>query len=319
MWNIAGQFLEAGEKKRIILEPNVADYEIPSTLICGAKSGKTLLVTAGIHSGEYPGIPAAARLGNEIDPMKLTGNIIIMHCVNTSGFWDRISNVIPEDGTNLNADYPGRADGGTGQKIADYFVKEIFPNIDFLVDLHSGSSMEELTPCLFFPKAERVREQALEAAKALNIPYLIESSNRTGECGYAAVCFDVPGLLLERGYNSICRQEWIEEYYQDLKLLLSHLGMYGLNKPVEICAKNIYTETVYLESEIKGLWFPSVEADQCVAAGQYLGHIEDFYGNVLKEYYAEAEGTVFYYTCALSVTPGKPLAAYGLERGKISV
>ncbi|MDO5540116.1 MAG: M14 family metallopeptidase [Eubacteriales bacterium] len=317
MWNIAGQVLGAGEKKKIILEPNAADYGIPSTLICGVKPGKTLLVTAGIHSGEYPGIPAAARLANEVDPLKLTGNIIIMHCVNTSGFWERIPNVVPEDGTNLNADYPGREDGGAGQRIADYFVKEIFPNIDFLVDLHSGSTMEELTPCLFFPKAEKVRKRALEAAKALNIPYLIESSNKSGECGYAANYFDVPGLLLERGYNSICRQEWIEAYYRDLRLLLSYLEMYGLDKPMEICTKNVYTDTVYLESEIKGLWFPAVKADQHVASGQYLGRIEDFYGNVLKKYYAEAEGTVFYYTCALSVTPGKALVAYGLEKGKI--
>lgn len=315
MWKIAGQILKAGEKKRIILEPNVEGYEIPATLICGAKQGKTLLITAGIHSGEYPGIPASARLAAQIDPLRLCGNILIMHCVNTSGFWDRVPNVVPEDGTNLNADYPGSPDGGAGARIADYFVREIFPHIDFLVDLHSGSAMEKLTPCLFFPNAPKVRGEALNAAKALNIPYLIESSNRSGECGYAANFCGVPGLLLERGYNSICRQDWISAYEQDLCLLLAHLEMYSEDSLKAVCPKKIYTKAVYLESDIKGLWFPEVEADGRVRCGQILGHIEDFYGTVLKEYRAQADGTVFYYTCALPVTPGEPLVAYGLEEG----
>ena len=58
MWHICGHTLEAGEKKQIDLEPGVKDYIIPTTLVCGAKPGKTLLVTAGIHAGEYPGTAA---------------------------------------------------------------------------------------------------------------------------------------------------------------------------------------------------------------------------------------------------------------------
>ena len=53
MWRICGQKLEAGEKKQINLEPGMKEYIIPTTLVCGAKPGKTLLVTAGIHAGEY--------------------------------------------------------------------------------------------------------------------------------------------------------------------------------------------------------------------------------------------------------------------------
>lgn len=71
MWHICGHTLEAGEKKQIDLEPGVKDYIIPTTLVCGAKPGKTLLVTAGIHAGEYPGTAAVIRLAKEVNASRM--------------------------------------------------------------------------------------------------------------------------------------------------------------------------------------------------------------------------------------------------------
>ena len=154
MFTICGHTLHPGEKEQTALRP-VPGYEMPATIICGANPGKTVLITAGIHAGEYPGIPAVIRTAKELNPAQVTGNILMIHCVNTSGFWARTDCLVAEDGGNLNANYPGAPDGTVSQKIADYFVKQIFPYMDFIVDLHSGSQQEPLTPCLFFPKWER--------------------------------------------------------------------------------------------------------------------------------------------------------------------
>ena len=104
MWKICGQELKPKEKRQVILKPNMEDYEIPTTLICGAYSGKTLLVTAQIHAGEYNGTPAVIQVAQEILAEKLKGNLILMHCVNSSGFWKQHFRTLPEDGFNLNAD-----------------------------------------------------------------------------------------------------------------------------------------------------------------------------------------------------------------------
>ncbi|MEF2879213.1 MAG: succinylglutamate desuccinylase/aspartoacylase family protein [Blautia sp.] len=108
MWKICGEQLAPGEKKQIFLEPGVPGYKIPATFICGAKPGKTLLVTAGIHAGEYPGVAAVIRLAAQINPSQAEGNILLLPCVNTSGFWARTVAIIPEDGFNLNRHYPVR-------------------------------------------------------------------------------------------------------------------------------------------------------------------------------------------------------------------
>ena len=84
-WRIFGEELSPGEKKQIslripmggkvncgVLLPEAGrtggDYEMPAILLNGVRPGKTLLVTAGIHSGEFAGIPAVIRTAAELDP-----------------------------------------------------------------------------------------------------------------------------------------------------------------------------------------------------------------------------------------------------------
>lgn len=311
MFTICGHTLNPGEKLQTVLRP-FPGYEMPSTLICGAAPGKSLLITAGIHAGEYPGIPAVIRTAKAIDPMELTGNILMIHCVNTSGFRARTDCLVPEDNGNLNANYPGASEGTASEKIADYFVTEIFPHVDFVVDLHSGSQQEPLTPCLFFPRWEKVRAEALAAAKALDIPCLIQSANKSGESGYAAYAMGIPSLLLERGHSGFCEETWIRDYCHDLRLLLRHLGHYAYDKQ-STAEKHVFVDAVYLEAEEEGLWHCQVKPGDSVKEGQLLGHTEDFFGNILHEYRAKADGIVFYHCCGLSVTAGRNLIAYGVR------
>lgn len=311
MFTICGQTLNPGEKRQVTLHP-LPGYEMPATLVCGANPGKTLLITAGIHSGEYPGIPAVIRTAKDIDPAQVSGNLLMIHCVNTSGFWARTDCLVAEDGGNLNGNYPGASEGTVSQRIADYFVTQIFPYVDFILDLHSGSQQEPLTPCLFFPKWEKVREESLAAAKALDIPYLIQSMAKAGQYSYAAHTMEIPGLLLERGHSGFCKESWIDDYCKDLRLLLNHLEMYPYEE-ISSVEKHVFMKTIYLEAEEDGVWYCNVAANETVKQGQLLGRIEDFFGNVLHKYYAEADGIVFYHCCGLSVKTGRNLVAYGVE------
>ena len=316
-WTLAGHTLRPGEKARVLLNPNAPGHEMPATLIHGQSDGMTLLVTAGVHPDEYPGIAAAVRLGNALDPARLKGRLLLVHCVNAGGFWAR-RRVTPEDGFNLNAGYPGDPDGTIGQRIANFFVTEIFPKVDFVIDLHSGSPMEPLTPCLFFPNGagERVREVSFEAAKAVDIPWLIASQATDGEYSYAATQMGIPGLLLERGHGGLCPEEWVTAYEADLYRLLAHFGMYPLPEGLPpVCGKTLCERTVYLESEHQGLWYPAADLKVGgeVRRGQLLGRMEDFWGHLLAEYRAEGDGVTFYHYASLAMRPGEFLIAYGLK------
>src|SRR5215212_10430437 len=68
---------ERGQKLRGWLPVPGTSIQLPLTLIHGARPGPTLLVTGGIHGGEYPGIEAAIQLARALDPAEMSGSAIV--------------------------------------------------------------------------------------------------------------------------------------------------------------------------------------------------------------------------------------------------
>ncbi|MBR0342757.1 MAG: succinylglutamate desuccinylase/aspartoacylase family protein [Oscillospiraceae bacterium] len=309
MLKICGKVLESGSKLKCSLGPE--GYPMPVTLVSGKNPGKTLLITAQIHSGEYAGTPAVIRLANEVDPDMLDGNLVLFHLVNITGFYEGMNAYVPEDHGNLNGCYPGNTDTVSG-RIASFFVNEVFPFVDAVIDLHGGGMNERLSPCLFYPGAnDDVRKKSIEIADATDIPVFIMSRSTTGEVGYAGNILGIPSLLLERGYGGMYEKEWGDKYYRDLRLILDNLGMYHTDM-VTACEKRDFTEAIYMESADNGLWYPAVELNQVVHSGDYMGKVEDLYGNILSKYYAQADGEVMYYRTSMNAVKGHNLVSYVL-------
>jgi predicted deacylase len=329
-WTIFGETLAPGEARRTVLripmgdlpnrgallptEAKSGDYEMPMFLLNGAGEGKTALISASIHSGEYAGVPAVIRAGRELEAKKLCGRLILLPCVNTSGFWAMTPALVPENGSNLNRTYPGDAEGGVGERIKAFFVRELFPQLDFMFDLHGGSVTEKMTPLIFFPRAEKVTKASLAAARATNVGCLVASDADNGQYSYAANFMDIPGMLLERGGGFYCDKEWQEADYKDIRLLLDHLGMYASEPGArdESLKRRVFGDTVYLDFDEDGLWYPAAAVGAEVKNGQLLGTLRDFYGETVKEYFAEADGCIFYQWEGLAARKGDFLIAYGL-------
>lgn len=115
---IRGLKAERGQKLQTYLPVLDTNTEIPITIINGQNDGPTLLITAGIHGGEYPGIAAAMELGRDTEPESISGCLIIIHPANIQSFWARSAFVTPDDGRNLNREFPGNANGTLSQKTA---------------------------------------------------------------------------------------------------------------------------------------------------------------------------------------------------------
>ncbi len=329
-WTIFGETLAPGEARRTVLripmgdlpnrgallptEAKSGDYEMPMFLLNGAGEGKTALISASIHSGEYAGVPAVIRAGRELEAKKLCGRLILLPCVNVSGFWALSQALVPEDGTNLNRTYPGSPDGSVGDRIKDFIAGEIYPHLDFMLDLHGGSVAEKMTPLIFFPRAEKVTKASLAAARATNVGCLVASDADNGQYSYAANFMDIPGMLLERGGGFYCDKEWQEADYKDIRLLLDHLGMYASEPGArdESLKRRVFGDTVYLDFDEDGLWYPAAAVGAEVKNGQLLGTLRDFYGETVKEYFAEADGCIFYQWEGLAARKGDFLIAYGL-------
>ena len=132
---------------------NILDTEtkMPITIINGQKEGKTVLITAGVHGCEYPGIRTAIELAKEINPQDISGNIIIVHVVNTAGFEKRRAAIMPEDNKNILRVFPGDENGTISDKIAHVITNELISKVDYYFDIHGGDLHEELIPHLYYP------------------------------------------------------------------------------------------------------------------------------------------------------------------------
>lgn len=223
---ICGLKVERSQKLRTYLPVLDTKTEIPVTIINGQNDGPTLLITAGIHGGEYPGIAAAMELGRDISPEDIRGCLILMHPVNIQSFWARRAFVIPEDGRNLNREFPGDVNGTLSQKTAYLLSQFFFPLADFYVDMHSGDIHEELHPYVYYPALpnEEISEKSREIAKILDMKFMVKSMATSGAYNYAAIS-GVPSILIERGGAGFCLREDIDAYKADIRNVLSKLGL----------------------------------------------------------------------------------------------
>jgi predicted deacylase len=64
-------------------------------------------------------------------------------------------------------------------------------------------------------------------------------------------------------------------------------------------------------SEHVGFWYPQVAVGETVQAGQKLGHITDWEGNILQEGLSPGAGTVLFIVSSLAIHPSEPLFAVG--------
>lgn len=309
--HVCGLTCERGHKLRTMLPVPGSNVEIPMTIINGVEDGPTLLITAGIHGGEYPGIAAAMELGKIIEPDHVKGLLIIMHPVNIQGFWARREFIVPEDGKNLNRVFPGDPCGTLSDRTAYLISSNFFPIADFYVDMHSGDIHESLHPYVYYPGlSPEVEKKSRRIAKVLDMEYMVRSMATSGAYNYAA-SKGLPSILIERGGAGLCLREDIDSYKEDIRNILRKLGMFALAvKPRRHHPRDV-ENLIYLESLETGCWIHHIHSGDWVQEGQELGRITDVFGETLTTYYAEQTGVVLYVCPALSAPKGTVLCAYG--------
>ena len=210
--DICGLKAERGQKLQTYIPVLDSNTKIPITIINGQNDGPTLLITAGIHGGEYPGIAAAIEISQAIEPEVISGCLIIIHPVNIRSFWERSAFVTPDDGKTSTGNSPAMSTEHF-HKTAWLLSRHFFPLADFYADLHSGDIHEELYPYVYYPGLpnSEISAKAREVAMVLDMKFMVRSTATTGAYNYAAIS-GVPSLLIERGGAGLCRREDIDAY-----------------------------------------------------------------------------------------------------------
>lgn len=302
-----------GEKKQGMMTFANTGISSPMTLINGKEDGKVVLLTTGIHGGEYPSIESVLELAQELQPEDITGALVILHPVNVDGFLERVSGIYPKSGENLNRQYPGSREGTIGQRFACALTYDVIRKCDFMIDTHGGDLHEVLPPYVYYPGVgnQEVAEQSRQAALRVNAKYMVRSqcdSNAYHMCNH----FGIPSLLLEMGGRGLWSVEEVKAYKENVLNLLRYLKVIPGEEKLPEKPAYVITNAEYIDAGHSGCWYPQVQLEEKVKKGQLLGVIKDFFGNVLEEVYAEFDAIILFYTVSLAIKAGDPIITYGI-------
>lgn len=303
---------EPGTKKQGFITVEGTPVKMPATFIKGATAGKQVLITGGIHGGEYPCIETAIQLAFRIDPKVVRGNLVIIHPVNVPAFLSKLQYYGPYDGKNLNRVFPGKALGTASERIA-YTVHQMQKAADFFIDLHGGDIHESLVPFVIYSNlgGEKLAEESRIASAFLGFPYIVGSVSDNGSIGAAALA-GTPGFLAELGQCGRWSAEEVEQYVEATTNVLRHLGTLA-DAPTRYENLTTLTKMIVTVATEEGCWYPTRKLEDQVKKGDKLGEIRDFFGKVLAEYRAEEDGILLYVVTSLAIVKGDPLMAIGVK------
>ncbi len=302
-----------GQKGRGVLPVPGTGLDMPITLINGARSGPMVLVTSGVHGGEYVAIETAIRLARDLDPKQVHGQIAVVHIYGISAFHAKLQYLVPEDGKNPNRVFPGRAVGTVAERMAAALIDTLASRAGAWVDLHGGDIHEALEPFVIYSDgaAPDVVKRSRDMADAFGIPYVMATQSIIGGTYGTAASRGLPAILAEAGGVGQLDEAGVAVLTKGIFNVLHLLGV--LPGARDLVPPPTYLKQFsWLRSEHRGCWYPAVRAGARVSQGQAVGVIKDYWGDMVAAQRSPANGVVLFVVTSLAINPTDPLLGIGV-------
>lgn len=313
-FQVAGISAAPGSKATGFIQVEGTNVAMPTTVVNGASPGPTLLVTGGVHGGEYPGIEAAIRLARELNPAEVRGQVVVIHIVSPLAFHARQQYFVPLDGKNPNRNFPGSKLGTASERMAYTVMTEAAAKVDAWVDLHGGDIHEALVPFTIYSdrSAPDVMARSKAMAEVYGIEYVLESNSVKGGTYGAAAAIGLPCILTEAGECGQLDEPNTQVHLKGLYNVLKLLGILA-GSPEPVAPIRLLKNFPWLRSPHSGCWYPAVKVGEMVTEGHAVGEIRDYFGTTLERFTAPASGVVMFVVTSLAINADDPLLAIGAD------
>ncbi len=309
-------------------EMTVNKILVPVTVLCGAKDGPTLTISAGCHPNELIGQAATIRLANEIDPKNLAGNLILVHIQNVMGLQFKKMNISPLDGLNMNGQYPtgqftedaGNTSLHQGLSPTKMSAKRIFNTFfriaDWHIDMHGGELGEDLDFNIeILPIGTAVDERTRWFAKLLlsdklwevsqgSIPQMPNYPGR-GSAVAELAHIGIPSVFFEIGGEGKLDRGLVDFSVKALRNAMQGLNM--LEGEATVSQPTVYRGGNVLFAQAGGLHYLHTKPGDIVKKGQELGYTINWEGEVVHRDICPADSLVTNQIVHGAVNPGDML------------
>jgi len=239
--------------------------------LVGEQDGPTIGISGSIHGNENAGSQTILELFRAIKDMPLKGRILLLPVANPRAFAVN-HRFTPLDELNLNREFPGSPRGNYTQQLADALANNYFNELDYHIDLHSGTDRPTVDYVYIW------NDEPLSRAfgsKCLYRP--VEGKEGTVYAGTTkSVTMDRHGtkvVTVELGGGIVDQGPYVERTLNGLLNMLRHLGV--IEGEVKPSPKQIVvTELVGIRPKHGGWLEPLCPANgEVIKGGQLLGRV----------------------------------------------
>ena len=287
--------------------PSNTNIDIPIHIYRGKESGPVLLLMAGMHGDETNGIEILRRIiADKLISLK-RGTVIIIPILNVFGFLN-YSREVP-DGKDVNRSFPGSTRGSLASRIAYFFMKEVFPLVDYGIDFHTGGGNRfnhPQTRCMF------EIEKQFELAKVFGAPLILNSALRAKSLRREATLKGKTIIVYEAGESMRMNENAIQEGIDGTIRVAKFLGMTD-QKLKESNGSIILQKSSWTRAHRSGLFSAVVKPGDYVKKNQIIGAISDPFGSTLIKVRAAVNGYVVGLSFSPVVSQGDAIVHLGCE------
>jgi predicted deacylase len=298
-----------------------AATDIGVAVINGARPGPALAIVSGAHGTEYASIIAVEKLIDAVDPMQLSGTLILVPLVNVPSFERVVPHVNPVDNKSMNRFYPGNMTGTQTERASYVITKEVVEKCDHLIDLHGGDLDESLRPYSYWTvTGNQAQDEASKAmVLAFGLDHIIISADRPKDPNQSRYLENTastrgkPSFTAEAGHAGTVEPEDVDALVNGSLNVMRHLKMLpGAAKPV---VQPVWVEKILgIASEQNGIFYPSVRRGTYVEKGMKVGYVTDHVGRIIDETHAPDAGIIMFIRAVPSLKKGDTIANVGVVK-----
>lgn len=281
-------------------------WYVPVVVAKGAKPGKRILLTAGIHGDEISSMESVRQVMAALDPAAMSGSVIAAYGV-SRGSIERVQREWPtvHSSFNLNRAFPGDVNGtNQAARHAGLLWTKLFqPNTDVSIDFHTQMSGSAFADFIYAD----LRNPEVRAMVAL-YP-VAQVKNDPGEPGTLETTFvsaGIPSATLELGGPRIYDKQIIPLFTEGTLNVLKHYQV--ISGPMGRTSKEANTFIGdgfrHVRASAGGFLDMQVGLKDKVVAGQKLAIQRNAFGETVAEYTAEVAGEVAVIKLDAMIEPG---------------
>lgn len=235
--------------------------------------GPHVLIIGGVHGDEVNGVEIVRRLleQNKFSGL-LSGSVIAVPLLNVHGFIN-YSRDVP-DGKDVNRSFPGTLAGSLASRVARILTKNVLPQIDVIIDNHTGSQYKYNYPQIRITRGDQL---SYNLAKAFKPPFIVQKPALRGSLRKVAKLSEKPCLIYEAGEALRLDGFSIARGISGIERALHALEM-AEGSPAETRDPVDIQKATWLRASHSGLFIWSKSSGSKVQKGEPLGTIGDPYG-----------------------------------------